>query len=163
VKTIGLISDTHAHLPASFSEFMTNCDEIWHAGDIGSIDLYRELQAFKPIRAVFGNIDEYFLRKELPEYTIFDCENVKVVMTHIGGHPGKYSTLSLELITKYHPKLHISGHSHILKAIYDKSNTLLHFNPGACGIYGFHTKRTMMKFCIENDRIFDLKIWEKDK
>jgi len=163
MKTIGLISDTHAHLPTSFPDFMADCDEIWHAGDIGSIDLYHELQAFKPIKAVFGNIDEYCLRRELPEYAVFDCENVKVVMLHIGGHPKHYTPLSLKLIAEHHPKLHISGHSHILKAIYDEPNALLHLNPGACGIYGFHAIRTMMKFRIENERIFDLKIWEKDK
>src|SRR5574344_1631108 len=163
MKTIGLISDTHAFYSHELEQFFSDCDEVWHAGDIGSYDVYTKLLNFKPLKAVYGNIDEYLIRKENPEYLCFKCEDVVVVMTHIGGHPGKYSTLSQKLIQAYHPTIHISGHSHILKVIYDSKNQLLHLNPGAFGTYGIHTRRTMLKFCVEGSRIYDLKIWDREK
>jgi putative phosphoesterase len=160
MKRIGLLSDTHDSVDSRIINFFNNVDEIWHAGDIGDISVYDELKKYKPIKAVYGNIDNHKLRLELPEIDIFLAENVKVVLTHIGGYPGRYPKEIKQLLQKEKPKLFICGHSHILKVIFDKQLNLLHINPGAAGKYGFHPVRTAVKFTIDDDTIKDLEIWE---
>jgi uncharacterized protein len=160
---IGLISDTHAHFDSRFYELFKDVDVIWHAGDIGSIDVYDTLCNFKPTIAVVGNIDGQPLRSHIPESKRFMCENVDVWLTHIGGYPGKYpKQIKQELDTKP-PKLFICGHSHILKVIYDKKYDLLHLNPGAAGISGFHQIRTALRFCIDGESIKEMEIIELGK
>ncbi|PLX05545.1 MAG: YfcE family phosphodiesterase, partial [Marinilabiliales bacterium] len=131
---IGLLSDTHSYLHPKIFSFFKDCDEIWHAGDIGNIETADQLKSFKPLRAVYGNIDGGHLRL-LPETEIFFCEDVKVMMTHIGGYPGRYAKGISQKIKEENPKLFISGHSHILKIINDYRYNLLHINPGAAGKY----------------------------
>lgn len=157
---IGLISDTHSYLdPAVFKHF-DDVDEIWHAGDFGTLALADELAAFKPLKGVYGNIDDKDLRLVYPEHLKFKCEEVNVWMTHIGGYPDRYSAqVKAEIYTKS-PDLFIAGHSHILKAIFDKKINCLHLNPGAAGKYGWHQKRTLMKFCISENKIHTLDVIE---
>ena len=154
------MSDTHNYLNPRILKFFNNCDEIWHAGDLGSIQIADELNKFKPLKAVFGNIDSNEVRILYTEIFIFDCENVKVIMTHIGGYPGNYEKKIKGLLLKEKPKLFISGHSHILKVIYDKKFDLLHLNPGAAGRYGIHKVCTAMRFEISDDKILNLEIFE---
>ncbi len=160
---IGLLSDTHSELKSGVKEFLNNCDEIWHAGDWGSEDVYNELKTISPIvRGVYGNIDgPNFIN--LPENLIFNCENVKVIITHIGGYPGKYQSRVRKLIMEEKPQLYIAGHSHILKVVYDKKYEVLHLNPGAAGKSGFHKISTAMLFEINNDKIEKLQIYEVGK
>jgi putative phosphoesterase len=160
MKTIGLLSDTHGYLHPHIFKHFKDCDEVWHAGDIGSENTVRELQQFKPLRAVYGNIDGLEIRKEFPEINIFYCEKVKVMMKHIGGYPKKYAPGVKEQIVREQPKLFISGHSHILKIVYDHELACLHINPGACGLYGWHRVKTLVKFSINEDNIQDCKIIE---
>jgi len=160
VKKIGLLSDTHGYVDTKIINFFKDVDEIWHAGDIGDISVYDQLKNYKPVRAVYGNIDNHKLRIELPEFQIFSIENVKVVLTHIGGYPSRYPKEIRQLLLREKPKLFICGHSHILKVIFDKRLNLLHINPGAAGKYGFHPVRTAVRFTIDNDVIKDLEIWE---
>lgn len=160
MKRIGLLSDTHGYLhPAIFKHF-EECDEIWHAGDIGDILLMDRLEEFKTIRAVYGNIDGQELRKIYPLNQRFMCENVDVWITHIGGYPNRYDPRIKEEIHRNPPKLFISGHSHILKVIFDKKLNLLHINPGAAGKQGFHQKLTLVRFTIDGNQIKDLQIIE---
>lgn len=163
MKRIGLLSDTHGSLPERAKKFFEDCDEIWHAGDIGTEEVAAGLKAMKPFRAVYGNIDGYPLRRDFPEYILFKIEDLTVLMIHIGGYPGRYSPKAKMLIQQYHPGLFISGHSHILKVIYDKKNHLLHMNPGAAGISGLHKKITLMRFNINKDHVEDLEILEIDR
>lgn len=135
-------------------------DEIWHAGDIGSLEVTDKLKAVKPVRGVYGNIDNAVIRKEFPLNNRFKCEDVDVWITHIGGYPGKYSPAVKEDIKKNPPKIFISGHSHILKVMNDKNLNLLHMNPGAAGKQGFHKKRTMLRFKIAGKDIKDLEVIE---
>ncbi len=160
MKQIGLISDTHGWIHPRVFSFFSNCDEIWHAGDIGNIETFDTFKNFKPIRAVYGNIDGGILRKELKEYEFFTIENLRVLMLHIGGYPGRYSEKGRDLISKYRPGLFISGHSHILKVIPDKKNNLLHINPGAAGNSGFHHHITFIRFMLESEKITDLEVFE---
>lgn len=160
---IGLISDTHNYLHPKILNFLNECDEIWHAGDIGSLETANELEKLKPFKAVYGNIDGQALRLSYPEIKIFTCENVKVLMIHIGGYPGRYEKKALEVIQTQKPKLFISGHSHILKVIYDKKNELLHINPGSAGKYGLHNVITAIRFVIDSIEIKELEIIEVDK
>ena len=163
MKRIGLLSDTHSYLdPAVFKHFQ-ECDEIWHAGDIGEIEVLDELNKFKPTRAVYGNIDAAIIRKECPLHQRFMCEGVDVWITHIGGYPKRYSPPIKEAIKKNPPKLFISGHSHILKVMYDKDLGLLHMNPGAAGKYGFHQVKTLLRFTIDGKDIKDLEVIELGK
>lgn len=162
MKRIGLLSDTHGFLHPKLFSFFSECDEIWHAGDIGNIETADKLAAFKPLRAVYGNIDGGVLR-HFKENEIFYCEDVKVLMTHIGGYPGRYAKGIGQLIREEKPKLFISGHSHILKVINDKRNNLLHINPGAAGKSGMHIKITFVRFTIEKDRILDLEVFESNR
>jgi len=157
---IGLLSDTHGHLDDKMLNFLKSVDEVWHAGDIGNDQILQQFKNSKPVRAVYGNIDNQMLRLEYPEIAIFNVENIKVVLTHIGGYPKKYAQGIRKLLQEEKPGLFISGHSHILKVIYDNELELLHINPGAAGIYGVHQVRTMVRFTIDGEKIKDLEIWE---
>ena len=163
MKRIALISDTHNHLDPKLFKYFETCDEIWHAGDIGTIKITEELEKIKPVRAVYGNIDGQDVRKVHPKNQRFFCEKVDVLITHIGGYPGNYVPEVREVLAKNPPKLFICGHSHILKVIYDKKYHLLHINPGACGTYGFHSIKTMIRFTIEGENIKDLEVIELGK
>lgn len=157
---IGLLSDTHSYLDERFNELFKDVDEIWHAGDIGDIRVLDQLRLLKPVRAVYGNIDGADIRMELKAHERFMCEEVDVWMTHIGGYPGKYDNLVKGTIFTNPPKLFISGHSHILKVMYDKQLELLHLNPGASGISGFHAVRTALRFAIDGKVIKDMEVIE---
>jgi len=160
MRRIGLISDTHGYLDERILTFLGECDEIWHAGDIGNIETSQRLSALKPFRAVAGNIDGTELRMEYPLNLQFECEEVSVLMVHIGGYPGHYAPEVRKSIIASSPKLFISGHSHILKVIYDPKYQLLHINPGAAGIQGFHQVRTLIRFSIDKAVIKDLEVIE---
>lgn len=157
---IGLISDTHSYMDERIIELFKYVDEIWHAGDIGDIRVLDKLRKVKKVRAVYGNIDGRDIRQELKEHERFTCEDVDVWMTHIGGYPGKYDPLVKRKLFDKPPKLFISGHSHILKVMYDKDLNLLHLNPGACGISGFHAVRTALRFVIDGKDIKDMEVIE---
>ena len=163
MKKIGLISDTHSYLHPKIFDYFKKCDEIWHAGDIGDASIIDILSKFKPTRAVYGNIDGQEIRKLCPKNQRFVCEEVDVWITHIGGYPNRYSKDIRELIKKNPPKLFISGHSHILKVMYDKKLDLLHMNPGAAGKYGIHNIITMLRFSIDGKEIKDLEVIELPK
>lgn len=160
---IGLLSDTHSYLHPKVFQYFESCDEIWHAGDIGNAETIYQLRKFKPLRAVFGNVDGYPVRSLVPETEIFFCEEVKVIITHIGGYPGKYEKGVRQLIEMEKPGLFISGHSHILKVMFDKKNNLLHINPGSAGKSGMHPIITLVRFAIEGKEIKDLEIIELEK
>lgn len=160
MKTIGLISDTHSFLDDKVFFHFEKTDEIWHAGDFGNLELADKLAAFKPLRGVYGNIDGQDIRRVYPENNRFMCEGVNVLMTHIGGYPGKYHPKIKNEIYADPPNLFIVGHSHILKVVYDKKIGTLHLNPGAAGKQGWHKVRTLMRFCISEDKIHDLEIIE---
>lgn len=163
MKYIGLLSDTHGYLHPRVFDFFSDCDEIWHAGDIGTLEVCDQLAAFKTLRAVHGNIDDHKIRNLHPESLIFKIENLKVMITHIGGYPGRYSFGIKKLLQYHNPKLFIAGHSHILKVIPDPSLNLLFINPGAAGMHGFHQKITFLRFKITDDSIHDLEIMETDR
>ena len=163
MKSIGLLSDTHGYLHDRLLYFFENVDEIWHAGDIGGMELAEKLAALKPFRAVYGNIDGNDIRAFYPRNLRFMCEGVDVWMTHIGGYPGKYERSVSTGIFKDPPGLFISGHSHILKVVYDEKLGLLHINPGAAGYYGFHKVLTALRFVIDGTDIRDLEIWEMNR
>lgn len=160
MKKIGLLSDTHGFWDEKYREYFCDCDEVWHAGDIGSLELVLKFKSFKPFRAVYGNIDGADVRSECPEFQRFSLEKVDVLMTHIGGYPGKYIPKVKSILETNPPKLFICGHSHILKVVYDKKYDCLDMNPGAAGIYGFHTVRTLMKFILDSGNIKGLEIIE---
>lgn len=160
MKTILLISDTHDYLDPKLMKHINDADEVWHAGDIGNISICETIAKLKPFKAVFGNIDDQTVRNAYPEDLLFDCENVKVFMTHIGGYPGKYPARIKNLFKEKKPNLFICGHSHILRVMFDKENNLLHINPGACGVHGFHAVKTAVKFEIDKKDIRNLAIIE---
>lgn len=155
---IGIISDTHGRLLPKVLEFLSATDEVWHAGDIGSEEVVMELQKLKPLRAVHGNIDGTGVRALCPETLLFRAEKLKVLMTHIGGYPGKYYPQSKNLIEREKPGLFVCGHSHILKVIYDQKYSLLHINPGAAGIYGIHRSVTAIRLKIDGKEMKDLEV-----
>jgi putative phosphoesterase len=157
---IGLLSDTHGFLDPRFFELFEEVDEIWHAGDIGDGDILTDLETFKTCRAVYGNIDDWDLRSRTSEHQRFECEGLKVWMTHIGGYPGKYAPKVKQDIYKNPPGLFISGHSHILQVMFDKNLKCLHINPGAAGKYGFHQVQTAVRFAIDKGGIKDLEVIE---
>jgi putative phosphoesterase len=160
---IGLISDTHGFLDDAVFKHFENCDEIWHAGDFGNIELADKLAAFKPLKGVYGNIDDKDVRQVYPEHLHFMCEKVDVWMTHIGGYPDRYAPdVKREIYTKP-PGLFISGHSHILKVIYDKKINCLHLNPGAAGKQGWHKVQTLLRFSITDEKIHTLDVIELHK
>ncbi|RQP13312.1 MAG: metallophosphoesterase [Chryseobacterium sp.] len=158
-----LLSDTHSYLDDRILAYAAQADEVWHAGDFGNHDVIEQLQAVKPLRGVYGNIDNAEIRKEFPEVLRFRCEEVDVLMIHIGGYLGKYSPLTKAELEKQKPKLFISGHSHILKVMFDNKNDLLHLNPGAAGKVGWHQMRTMLRFTIDGAEIKDLEVIELGK
>jgi len=160
---IGLLSDTHSHLDDKILNFFKDVDEIWHVGDIGTWEVVDKLKAIKPLRAVYGNIDGSEFRQEFEAALMFKCENVQVVMTHIGGYPGKYEKGIKSILMENPVNLFISGHSHILKVIYDKKLDLLHINPGAAGMSGLHNLRTAIRFSIDKEKISNLEILELER
>ncbi|MDW7690605.1 metallophosphoesterase family protein [Flammeovirgaceae bacterium SG7u.111] len=158
---IGLLSDTHGYMDEAILRYLAPCDEIWHAGDVGTLDVAKQLVATgKPVRMVFGNIDGQDLRVECPKNQLFDCEGKKVWMTHIGGYPPRYTTEIREQLDKIKPDIFICGHSHILKVIPDKKRGLLHINPGAAGIQGFHKVRTLIRFELNVGKISNMEVVE---
>ncbi len=160
---IGLLSDTHSYLDNAVFEYFKDCDEIWHAGDFGSIELIESIKTGndkKVIRGVYGNIDNQMIRSVFPENLIFECEGVKVMLQHIGGYPGKYAPGIKQSIIHNQIKLFISGHSHILKIMYDESLSCLHMNPGAAGKHGWQKVRTLIRFTIDGDDIKNCEVIE---
>ena len=163
MKKIGLLSDTHGHLDPKVYEYFKDVDEIWHAGDIGSLEVIDELRKFKPFRGVYGNIDDHQIRNEVPEFNRFWIEDVEVLITHIAGKPGKYSPPTYQELEKRAPKLFVCGHSHILLVQQDKRYNMLWINPGACGYKGFHKVKTLVRFQIDKDKIQNLEVIELGK
>ena len=163
MKRIGLLSDTHGFIPERLLSFFEKVDEIWHAGDFGTLELADRLAAFKPLKGVYGNIDGQDIRVVYPLHQRFMCEQMDVWMTHIGGYPGRYERYVKPDIYRNPPNLFISGHSHILKVIYDKKLNFLHINPGAAGYKGFHEKCTAVRFVIDGKNIRDMEVWEMDR
>ena len=160
MKRIGLLSDTHAYWDKRYLQYFEQCDEIWHAGDIGSLELAMRLQEFRPLRAVCGNCDGGDLRRLFSEKLRWTCEGADILMTHIGGYPGHYDPRIRQQLISHPPKLFISGHSHILKVLYDDRLGLLHINPGAAGLQGWHQVRTLVRFNIDNGNFSDLEVIE---
>jgi uncharacterized protein len=158
MKKIGVLSDTHGYLHPRLFEFFRETDELWHAGDIGDVGTAGALSGFKPLKAVYGNIDGKEIRMDYPLQQVFFAERVKVLMTHIGGYPGRYQRPVPDLIRREHPGILVTGHSHILKVMYDRANGLLFINPGAAGINGFHHSITMVRFIIDGEKISDLEV-----
>jgi putative phosphoesterase len=163
LKKILLLSDTHSHIDDAILKYVRQADEVWHAGDIGDLHVTDAIKSEKPLRAVYGNIDNAKARMEFPLNNRFMCEGVDVWITHIGGYPGKYNVAVRDEIIANPPKLFICGHSHILKVQYDQKLNLLHMNPGAAGVHGFHQVRTMLRFEIEGDKIQNLEVIELGK
>lgn len=157
---IGLLSDTHSHWDERYRKYFSECDEIWHVGDFGTIEIADKLKEIAPLRAVYGNIDGVEVRREFPELLRFKCEDVEVVMKHIGGYPGKYDRKIMNIMMMRPPRLFISGHSHILKVMMDPRFGCLHINPGAAGLYGQQPVRTLIRFTIDADKIKDLEVIE---
>lgn len=155
---IGLISDTHASTHERVFDFLKDCDEIWHAGDIGNLQTLKKISDFKPTIAVFGNCDDSEVVRHTQKYATFTRENKKVMMTHIGGYPGHYPEHIQKILREKKPDIFIAGHSHILKVIYDKKHSLLFLNPGAAGQFGFHKSITCLRFCIDKNEISDMQI-----
>lgn len=160
---IGLLSDTHGFLDPSLIDLFSDCDELWHAGDIGTPEVLDALEEIKPVRAVFGNIDGGEIRQKVPEWQEFSCDGVKVLMTHIGGYPGRYARGIKPVLLEHKPDLFICGHSHILKVIYDKELSLLHMNPGAAGKQGMHLIRTALRFQAIAGKIKNVEVLELGK
>lgn len=160
---IGVLSDTHGLLDARILEHFANVNEIWHAGDIGSTEVLQRLREFKPTRAVYGNMDSGDVRYSLSEFYRFQVENVNVLMTHIGGYPGKYNPWLIPMFKKDTPQLFVCGHSHMLKIQYDNTWHMLTMNPGAAGKQGWHTVQTLLRFVIDGDNIQDLEVIELER
>lgn len=161
---IGLISDTHGVFDQQFRDFLEPVDQIWHAGDFGGgMELAEKIAEFKPLVGVAGNCDNYNLRFIHPVHRFFECEGLKVLMTHIGGYPGRYDARARALIDEYRPDIFVCGHSHILKVVRDNKRNMLVMNPGAAGIQGFHVVRTALRFHIDNGQIHSLELFELDR
>ena len=160
MKKILLLSDTHSYLDDTIIKYVNLADEVWHAGDIGDLKVTDAIKKLKPLKAVYGNIDNAEARSEFPLHNRFLCEEVAVWITHIGGYPGRYNPGIREEIKTNPPNLFITGHSHILKVMNDKKLGFLHMNPGAAGTHGFHKVRTMLRFEIDKDKIQNLEIIE---
>ena len=160
---IGLLSDTHGYLDPQVFEHFKDVDEIWHAGDFGSHSIIEDLSAFKPLRGVWGNIDDSAVREAFPEVGCFCLEGVKVLMLHIGGYPGKYTPKAKLELAAQRPQLFISGHSHILKVMYDDKLQCLHMNPGAAGQQGWHQVRTLLRFAIDGEKMLNCEVIELGK
>ena len=160
MTTIGLISDTHHYLDEAVFQHFEKCDEIWHGGDFGTISIAEKLQAFRPLKGVYGNIDGPDIRTVYPEQIVFMCEDVKVMMRHIGGYPPRYNPETKKEILIHQPQLFISGHSHILKVMYDEKLACLHMNPGAAGKQGWHKVRTLIRFVIDGKEMKNCEVIE---
>lgn len=160
LKKILLISDTHNYLEPRLVKYLQEADEVWHAGDIGNIALCREIEKLAPLKAVYGNADGQDIRDKYPELLAFDSEGLKVMMIHIGGYPGKYPTGVKQLLLANKPSLFICGHSHILKVMYDQELKLMHMNPGACGVHGFHKVKTALRFEVDKGEIKNASVIE---
>lgn len=160
---IGLISDTHGFLDENVFTHFAHCDEVWHIGDFGSLEVADKLAAFKPLKGVYGNIDGNDIRGRFPEQLIFTCEKVKVMLRHIGGYPPKYNPETRKELGIHKPQLFMSGHSHILKVIYDPKIQCLDMNPGAAGKHGWHKIRTLIRFVIDGSNIKDCEVIELGK
>ena len=163
MKKIGLLSDTHGMILPSVLNFFKECDEVWHAGDIGSVAVSNTLETKHLFKAVYGNIDGYDIRSKYPEHIVIEIDGLKALMIHIGGYPGKYTKQAKELIETEKPGLFISGHSHILKVMPDKKHGLLHINPGSAGKQGLHQKITCIRFIINKGKITELEVFEKER
>lgn len=163
MTSIGLISDTHGFLDEAVFNHFKNCDEIWHAGDFGDAAISERLRKFKPLKGVYGNIDGPEIRAEFPEQRVFLCEEVRVMIRHIGGYPPKYNTETKKEIIQQKPNLFIAGHSHILKVIFDEKLNCLHMNPGAAGKQGWHQVRTLLRFEIDGKQIQKCEVIELGK
>ncbi len=161
---IGLISDTHGVFDQPFRDFLEPVDQIWHAGDFGGgMELAEEIAGFKPLVGVAGNCDNHDLRFIHPLHRFFECGGLKILMTHIGGYPGKYDPRARRLIEELRPDIFVCGHSHILKVVRDTRRNMLVINPGAAGIQGFHIVRTALRFHIDDGRIHDMEVFEVDR
>lgn len=158
---IGILSDTHGTFDKPLHDFFASVDELWHAGDIGSLELADTIASFKPLRAVYGNVDDHRVRTVYPQFNHFSCEGVSVLMTHIGGYPGRYEIQARAKIEQLKPQIFISGHSHILKVMNDARYNLLHINPGAAG-FGYQGVRTAVRFEIDGQRIHSLEVLNLD-
>lgn len=159
---IGLISDTHGYLDENVFEHFKNCDEVWHGGDFGDA-VVQSLKIFKPLKGVYGNIDDNKIRNEFPEQLVFMCEEVKVMIRHIGGYPPRYNPETKKELQMHQPQIFIAGHSHILKIMYDDKLQCLHMNPGAAGKHGWHKIRTIIRFAIDGRNIKDCEVIELGK
>ncbi|HMK04924.1 MAG TPA: metallophosphoesterase family protein [Ferruginibacter sp.] len=157
---IGLVSDTHNYLDEAIFEHFKDCDEIWHAGDFGTGELAERIKEKKRLKGVYGNIDGQDIRSEFPEQLVFTCEDVKVMMRHIGGYPPRYNPDTKKELLIHQPQLFISGHSHILKIMFDDKLNCLHMNPGAAGKYGWHKTRTLIRFVIDGNEMKDCEVIE---
>lgn len=160
MRRIGLISDTHSYFDASITKYFAEVDQIWHAGDIGTLDVMDQLEEIAPTVGVYGNIDNHTVRAEYAKDLRFECEGVDVFMTHIGGYPGRYNKRVKAILEADPPQLYICGHSHILKVMRDKRLGFLHINPGAAGVHGFHRMKTLVRFTLEEGVIKDLDVVE---
>ena len=161
---IGLISDTHGVFSKEFRDFFAPVDQIWHAGDFGGgMELAEEIAGFKPLVGVAGNCDNHDLRYTHPLHRFFECEGMRVLMTHVGGYPGRYDPRARQLIDTYRPDIFVCGHSHILKVMRDTRRDMMVINPGAAGIQGFHVVRTALRFRMDQGRIFDMEVFELDR
>lgn len=160
MKRIGILSDTHSHWDDKYLIHFADCDEIWHAGDIGSEIIIDQLEAFRPVRAVYGNIDGAQMRRRFKETLRFEIEDCEVLMKHIGGYPGRYDASIRKELYENPPQLFISGHSHILKVMFDNKLNCLHINPGAAGKQGWQLQRTLVKVTIDGKTFKDLEIIE---
>ena len=157
---IGLLADSHGFLDAAIFTHFANCDEVWHAGDFGPVAIFDQLSTFKPVRAVWGNIDGQDVRICMPRDLVWECAGLSVYMTHIGGYPGAYETKAHKMILAKKPGLFICGHSHILKVVRDPALALIHLNPGACGHVGWHQVRTLLRFTVEDGKLSEMEAIE---
>ena len=160
MKKIGIISDTHSYWDNNFIKYFSSCDEIWHAGDIGDLQITDKLKEIAPLKGVYGNIDNHIIRQEFPKEISFNYGSQNIFITHIGGHPKNYNKSSLEKIKTIKPQIFVCGHSHICKVIYDKTLNLLYINPGSAGIVGFHKVRTLIRFHLHSEKITNMEVIE---
>jgi putative phosphoesterase len=160
---VGLLSDTHGFVDPAVYKHFKDCDEIWHAGDIGHVQVIDDLSKFKTLRAVYGNIDGHVVRSAVPEDLVFEIDGIKIFMTHIGGSPGRYNLRVKSLMQRYKPNIFICGHSHILKVMYDQQMNHLHINPGAAGNHGFHHVKTLIRFDLHQGKPANMEVIELGK
>lgn len=158
MKKIGILSDTHNYLDPKILRYFETCDEIWHAGDVGTMEVIEQLEAFRPLRVVAGNIDGSDIRRMYGEVSRFKCEDVEVLLKHIGGYPGRYDPSVYGMIYRNPPQLFVCGHSHILKIKYDKTLNMLAINPGACGFHGWQKERTIVRLTIDGNKFTDCDV-----